>query len=237
MGAVKGMRIGLPKEYFIQGLDKGVKAKIDEAISVYKGLGADIRQISLPHTEYAVSCYYIIGCSEASSNMARFDGMQYGYRYQEANKKYALIDMCMRTRGEAFGLEAKRRIILGTYSLSSGYYDAYYLKACKVRALIKADFDKAFNECDMILTPTTPTTAFKIGEKIEDPLAMYLSDIFTIPSNLAGIPAISLPCGYDERGLPIGMQLMARHFEEEKLLRAAYSYEQNAGWKKVKPVL
>jgi len=234
---VKGLRIGIPKEYFIDGLDQDVRARIDDAILVLKELGAKFKEISLPHTEYAVSVYYIVGCSEASSNLARFDGVKYGFRRQAESGKQSLIDMCKDTRGAGFGLEAKRRIILGTYSLSSGYYDAYYLKAQKVRTLIKKDFEKAFSDCDIILTPTVPTPAFKIGEKIKDPLSMYLSDIFTIPANLAGIPAISLPCGYSNDGLPIGLQLMAKHFDEETLIRAAYTYEQNSKWKRIKPKL
>jgi aspartyl-tRNA(Asn)/glutamyl-tRNA(Gln) amidotransferase subunit A len=234
---VKGLKVGIPKEYFIEGLDKDVKEKIDDAISVLKALGAEFKEISLPHTEYAVSVYYIVGCSEVSSNLARFDGVKYGFREHLRSGKQSFIDMCKCTRTEGFGIEAKRRIILGTYSLSSGYYDAYYLKAQKVRTLIKKDFESAFSRCDIILTPTTPTPAFKLGEKIKDPLSMYLSDIFTIPANLAGIPAISLPCGYSRDGLPIGLQLMAKHFDEENLIRTAYTYEQKARWKKIKPEL
>ena len=231
---VKGLKIGLPREYFIKGLDKDVEERVSAAISVLKELGAEFIEISLPHTEYAVSVYYIVGCSEASSNLARFDGVQYGSR----ENRDSLMDMYKATRKRGFGPEARRRIILGTYSLSSGYYDAYYLKAQKVRMLIKNDFDEAFKRCGLILTPTSPTPAFKIGEKIKDPLSMYLSDIFTIPANLAGIPAISIPCGYSkEGGLPIGLQLMAKHFDEETLIRTAYTYEQNANWKKVRPNL
>jgi aspartyl-tRNA(Asn)/glutamyl-tRNA(Gln) amidotransferase subunit A len=230
---VKNLKIGLPKEYFIPGLDKEVKEKIDSAVSVFKRLGADFREISLPHTEYALCVYYIVGCSEASANLARFDGIKYGLR----SDSDSLINMYKLTRKNGFGMEAKRRIILGTYSLSSGYYDAYYLKAQKVRTLIKRDFDRAFEECDIILTPTAPTPAFKIKEKIEDPISMYLSDIFTIPANLAGIPAISLPCGYSRNNLPIGLQLMAKPFNEELLIRSAFAYEQNAEWKKIKPSL
>jgi aspartyl-tRNA(Asn)/glutamyl-tRNA(Gln) amidotransferase subunit A len=234
---VKGLKIGIPKEYFIEGLDRDVKEKIDDAISVLKDLGAEFKNITLPHTEYAVSVYYIVGCSEVSSNLARFEGVKYGFRKHSQSDKQSLIDMCRDTRTAGFGMEAKRRIILGTYSLSSGYYDAYYLKAQKVRTLIRKDFEDAFCECDIVLTPTTPTPAFKIGEKMQDPLAMYLSDIFTIPANLAGIPAISFPCGYSHDGLPIGLQLMARHFDEETLIRTAYTYEQNANWKRVSPEL
>lgn len=228
---MRGLKMGLPKEYFIEGLDKEVKEKIDSAVKLLKELGVEFKDISLPHTDYAVSVYYIVACSEASSNLARFDGVQYGLR----SNKGSLLDMYKRTRQEGFGMEAKRRIILGTYALSSGYYDAYYLKAQKVRALIKKDFDEAFKECDIILTPTSPTPAFKLGEKTQEPLKMYLSDIFTIPANLAGIPAISIPCGYNEDGLPIGMQFIARTFDEQTLIRAAFAYEQNKGWERIKP--
>ncbi len=230
---VKGLKIGLPKEYFIEGLEKEIKDSIDEAVSLYKSLGAEISKISLPHTEYAVAAYYIIACSEASSNLARFDGIQYGLREKGAS----LLDMYKKTRGEGFGQEAKRRIMLGTYSLSSGYYDAYYLKAQKVRALIKKDFVEAFKKCDVILTATSPTVAFKLGEKLTDPLQMYLSDIFTIPANLAGIPAISIPCGYSKSGLPVGLQLMGKPFDESTLFRTAYAYEKNAKWERRKPEL
>jgi aspartyl-tRNA(Asn)/glutamyl-tRNA(Gln) amidotransferase subunit A len=230
---VKGLKIGLPKEYFIEGMEQDVKQRIDSAVLLLKSLGAEFQEISLPHTQYALSVYYIVGCSEVSANLARFDGIKYGLR----SDSDTLLDMYRLTRKNGFGVEAKRRIILGTYSLSSGYYDAYYLKAQKVRALVKEDFDAAFKKCDIILTPTTPEPAFNIGEKIKDPLSMYLSDIFTIPANLAGIPAITLPCGYSRLGMPIGMQFMARHFDEESLIRAAFTYEQNINWKKVKPQL
>jgi len=231
---VKGLRIGVPKEYFIKGIDPEVEAAVRKAIDVFKARGAQIVDISLPHTEYAVSTYYIIGPAEASSNLARFDGVQYGYRDMSAND---LIDMYTQTRSKGFGNEAKRRILLGTYCLSAGYYDAYYLKALKVRTKIKEDFDKAFKLCDTIITPTSPTPAFKIGEKANDPLAMYLSDIFTIPANLAGLPAISVPCGFTSAGLPIGMQLMAKAFDEETLFRVSYSFEQSTEFYKRKPQL
>ena len=195
-GSIKNLKIGLPKEYFAEGLDAEVKKHIDKAVSLFKDLGAKTQDISLPHTEYAVATYYIIACSEASSNLARFDGVQYGLREGGAS----LLGMYKDTRGHGFGQEAKRRVMLGTYSLSSGYYDAYYLKAQKVRALIKRDFDLALRSCDVILTPTSPTHAFKLGERIKDPLKMYLSDVFTIPANLVGIPAISIPCGYSDSG-------------------------------------
>ncbi|MCX5715663.1 MAG: amidase, partial [Candidatus Omnitrophica bacterium] len=196
-------------------------------------LGAHCEEISLPHTEYAVSVYYILAPAEASSNLARFDGVQYGRRASSPN----LIDMYKETRSKGFGSEAKRRIILGTYVLSSGYYEAYYLKALKVRTKIKQDFDNVFKKFDCIVAPTSPTPAFKIGERAEDPLRMYLSDIFTIPVNLAGIPAISVPCGFTSANLPVGLQIMAEPFAEDVIFRVAYTYEQNTEWHKRKPKL
>jgi len=234
---VRNIKIGIPKEYFSQGLDNDVKTAVMEAVKLLKSMGAQVKELSLPHTEYAVAAYYIIAPSEASSNLARYDGVKYGYRANEEGEGVSLIDVYERTRGEGFGQEVKRRIMLGTYSLSSGYYDAYYLKAQKVRTLIKQDFDKAFGEVDVIITPTAPTTAFKIGEKTEDPLKMYLSDIYTISANLAGIPGISIPCGFDKEGLPIGLQLLAKPFGEETIFRTAYSYEQNTGWHLKEPKL
>lgn len=221
---VKGLRVGVPKEYFIKGIDKEVEASVKKAIAIFRDLGARIVDISLPHTEYAVSTYYIVAPAEASSNLARFDGVQYGFR-ESASKD--LIDMYIKTRSKGFGNEAKRRILLGTYCLSSGYYDAYYLKAQKVRTKIKEDFESAFKQCDIIVTPTAPTPAFKIGEKSDDPLSMYLSDIFTIPVNMAGLPGMSIPCGFSKGGLPIGMQLIAKPFDEETIFRTAYTFEQN----------
>jgi len=233
---IKGIKVAIPKEYFIEGLDAEVKTIIEEAINKLKDLGADNEQVSLAHTEYAVPVYYIIATAEASSNLARFDGVQYGYRAQSSKlKAQSLIDMYKQTRGEGFGEEAKRRIILGTFVLSHGYYDAYYIRALKVRTLIKQDFDAVFKEFDCIVTPTSPTPAFKIGEKVEDPLKMYLSDIYTISANLAGIPAISIPCGFTKKGLPVGLQILAKPFNEEMLLRVAYAYEQNTSWHKMKP--
>lgn len=230
---LQGLTIGIPKEFFIEGLDPEVKVAIDESIAVIKKQGASFREISLPHTEYATATYYIIATAEASSNLARYDGVQYGLRARpETRRKNNLLDMYEETRDQGFGREAKRRIMLGTYALSSGYYDAYYLRGLKVRTLIKNDYDQAFKEVDAILTPTAPTTAFKIGEKTSDPLAMYLSDIFTISANLSGIPAISLPCGFSKAGMPIGLQLMSKAFEEEMLFRIAHSYEQNTPWHK-----
>ncbi len=228
---VKGLKIGIPREYFIDGIQPDVAAAIREAIEVLKKQGAIVESISLPHTEYAVATYYIVATAEASSNLARFDGVEYGLRaFPQTLRKSPLVDMYEETRSRGFGDEAKRRIMLGTYVLSSGYYDAYYLRAQKVRTLIKQDFDKAFSVCDVILSPTAPTTAFRIGEKMNDPLAMYLSDIFTIPANMAGIPALSVPCGFDKSGLPIGLQLMARPFAEETLLRTAFTFEQSTSW-------
>ncbi len=230
---VSGLKIGIPKEYFIDGLDAEVKAAIDESIKVLKDCGAEFVEISLPHTEYAVATYYIVATAEASSNLARFDGVQYGLRsFPEKVRKSSLIDMYEESRDQGFGPESKRRIMLGTYSLSSGYYDAYYLRGLKVRTLIKNDFEKAFESVDAILTPTSPTTAFKVGERSDDPLSMYLSDIFTISANLAGIPAMSMPCGFSQDGLPIGLQLLTKAFDEEMLFRIAHTYEQNTEWHK-----
>lgn len=231
---VKGLKIGIPKEYFIKGIDPEVKSAIEIAVKVLTDLGAICKEVSLPSTEYAVSVYYIIATAEASSNLARFDGVRYGYRHQG---EASMIDMVANTRGDGFGAEAKRRIILGTFALSSGYYDAYYLKAQKVRTLIKRDFDEAFKKFDCIITPTSPTAAFKIGEKTSDPLSMYLSDIFTISANLAGIPAMSVPCGFTKDNLPIGMQILSKPFDEETIFRTAFTYEQNTQWHTRKPKL
>ncbi len=228
---VEGLRIGIPKEYFIDGLDPEVEAAVREATAMYEKLGAKVKEISLPHTKYAVSVYYIVATAEASSNLARFDGVQYGYRHPSKD----LVEMYMNTRSQGFGEEVKRRVLLGTFVLSAGYYDAYYLKAQKVRTLIKKDFDEAFKEVDVIISPTAPTTAFKLNEKKEDPLSMYLSDIYTIPSNLAGVPSISIPCGYDSKGLPIGLQLIGNYFDEATLFRAGYNYEQTMHWNDKKP--
>ena len=228
---VKGLKIGVPKEYFVEGIDREVNEAVLAAIETLKKCGATFHEISLPHTEYAVATYYIVATAEASSNLARFDGVQYGLRKTPNRlRKTPLIDMYEETRDAGFGMEAKRRIMLGTYSLSSGYYDAYYLRGLKVRTLIKQDFDKIFHEYDAVITPTSPTTAFKIGEKVSDPLSMYLSDIYTISANLSGIPAISIPCGFSKDDLPIGLQIMAKPFAEEMLLRIAYTYEQHTEW-------
>ncbi|MBI4976006.1 MAG: Asp-tRNA(Asn)/Glu-tRNA(Gln) amidotransferase subunit GatA, partial [Spirochaetes bacterium] len=221
-GDIKGMRLGLPKEYFVKGLNDEVKTRIIEVTKAYEKLGAVITEISLPHTEYGVAVYYVIATAEASSNLARFDGVRYGRRAKDAKQ---LSDVYNRSRTEGFGDEVKRRILLGTYVLSSGYYDAYYMKALKVRTLIKQDFDNAFKQVDAIITPTTPTTAFKAGEKTANPIEMYLSDIYTITVNLAGVPGISVPCGTDIAGLPIGFQLIGKHFDEAAILRLAHAYE------------
>lgn len=222
---VKGMKLGVPKEYFVEGMDPQVEARVREAIEAYRGLGAEIVEVSLPHTKYAVADYYIIATAEASANLARFDGVRYGKR---AESPRDLADHYGRTRGEGFGKEVKRRIILGTYVLSSGYYDAYYLRAQKVRTLIRRDFEEAFKNVDGLLSPTSPVPAFKIGERMADPLQMYLADIFTIAANLAGICGISIPCGdveTDGKKLPVGLQIMAPAFEEARLLRIARAYE------------
>lgn len=220
---IKGMKIGIVKEYFGEGLNPEVKERLMEAIEVYKQLGAEFVDVSLPNSKYALSAYYIISSAEASSNLARYDGIRYGFR---AEKFDDLLDLYKKTRSQGFGDEVKRRIMLGTYALSSGYYDAYYKKALQVRTLIKEDFDNAFKSCDVLLSPTCPTTAFKIGEKSEDPLEMYLSDIYTVPVNIAGIPAISVPCGFDDTGLPVGMQLTGKAFGEKDIIKAAYAFEQ-----------
>jgi aspartyl-tRNA(Asn)/glutamyl-tRNA(Gln) amidotransferase subunit A len=224
---IKGTRIGIPREYFVSGLDREVKARIEAGMRVYESLGCELHEISLPHTEYAVATYYLIATAEASSNLARYDGVRYGLR---EGGNASLQEMYRRTRHNGFGKEVKRRILLGTYALSAGYYDAYYLKALKVRTLILRDFQKAFEQVDVILTPTSPTVAFRIGEKTGDPLSMYLSDIFTITLNLAGLPGISVPCGKNSENLPIGMQLMANHFEEGLLLSVAHHYEKAGGF-------
>jgi len=232
-GDVKGLRLGVPKEYFITGIAPEVERAVRDAIRLLEKNGAVVEEISLPHTEYAVAVYYIVATAETSSNLARYDGMRFGHRAGGKD----LLETYMLSREEGFGPEVKRRIMLGTYALSAGYYDAYYLKAQRVRALIKQDFDEAFQRCDAIVTPTAPTTAFKIGEKIADPLQMYLSDIYTISVNLAGLPALSLPCGFDGDGMPIGLQIIGKHFDEATVLRLAHAYEQATEWHKRKPQL
>ncbi|MEQ8253865.1 MAG: Asp-tRNA(Asn)/Glu-tRNA(Gln) amidotransferase subunit GatA [Smithellaceae bacterium] len=231
---IKGWKIGIPQEYFIEGIDPEVSAAVKKAITVVQACGGQCVDISLPHTEYCLAVYYIIAPAEACSNLARYDGVRYGHRASEVKD---LLEMYKRTRREGFGAEVKRRIMIGTYALSAGYYDAYYKKASQVRALIRRDFDEAFQKCDVILTPTTPTPAFKIGEKTDTPLQMYLSDIFTISTNLAGNPGISVPCGFTAAGLPMGVQFLAGHFEEGKLIQIASAYEKNANIEKRRPQL
>ncbi|MBS3783015.1 MAG: Asp-tRNA(Asn)/Glu-tRNA(Gln) amidotransferase subunit GatA [Anaerolineae bacterium] len=232
-GDVTDVRVGVPAEYFIEGLQPEVEEAVRAAVETLAGLGAEVRPVSLPHTEYALPVYYLIAPAEASANLARYDGVRYGMR----SEGETLDELYKHTRGQGFGAEVKRRIMLGTYALSAGYYDAYYLKAQKVRTLIKADFDAAFEAVDVIVSPTSPTTAFPIGEKVEDPLQMYLSDVFTLSMNLAGICGLSLPCGFDGRGLPIGMQLTGPAFGEGDVLRVAHAYEQATAWHRRKPEL
>ncbi len=230
---IKGMRLALPKEYFVEGIEPGVEQAIRAAVSKFQELGAHVEEVSMPHTRYALSTYYIIAPSEASANLARYDGVKYGFSDSEATN---LIEGYFSTRDQGFGSEVKRRIMIGTYALSSGYYDAYYLKAQKVRTLIKADFDRVFETFDAIISPTSPTVAFKIGEKAADPLAMYLSDVCTIPANMAGTPGISIPGGFSN-GLPVGLQILGPALGEEKILQIAYAYEQATEWHKQRPPL
>jgi len=218
---VKGLKIGLPKEYFIPGMDAEVETAVRKAIHDFESMGAEVREISLPHTDYAVSTYYLIAPAEAATNLERYDGVSYGARVDGED----LVDMMTRTRTEKFGAEVRRRILIGNYALSAGYYDAYYLKALKVRTLIREDFTRAFENVDVIMTPTAPTTAYRIGE-MENPLQMYLQDISTVPVNLAGLPGISVPCGCSTAGLPIGLQIIGKPLAEETILRAAFAYEQ-----------
>lgn len=231
---LRGMTIGIPREYFGEGLDPEVEKSVHGALAKLREAGAEVVDVSLPHTEYGVAAYYIIAPAEASSNLARYDGVRYGLRDMEAD---LLIEMYKKSRSRGFGDEVKRRIIMGTYALSSGYYDAYYKKASQVRTLIVEDYGKAFSLCDVLVSPVTPTPAWKIGEKSHDPLSMYLSDVLTIPANLAGIPGLSVPCGMSRAGLPIGLQMQAAHFAEEKLLRAAYNLEQRLDLVGKKPTL
>ena len=225
--ALKGLRIGLPKEYFGEGLESGVRARVEEAVRWFQSQGAKVVEIALPNTGLAVPVYYVIAPAEASSNLSRFDGVRYGHRAKE----YAdLADMYRRTRAEGFGAEVKRRILIGTYVLSHGYYDAYYLQAQKVRRLIARDFAEAFRQCDLVMGPTSPTTAFALGAKVDDPVQMYLNDIFTIPAPLAGLPGLSIPCGFDAAGLPVGLQIMGNYFSEARMLGAAHRYQQATDW-------
>ncbi|MBM4286924.1 MAG: Asp-tRNA(Asn)/Glu-tRNA(Gln) amidotransferase subunit GatA [Deltaproteobacteria bacterium] len=229
---IRGLKIAVPREYFLPGMQPEVEQAVRAALATYTALGADLVEVSLPHTEYAVAVYYLIATAEASSNLARYDGVKYGYRNPEATE---LMDMYYTTRAQGLGAEVRRRIMLGTYALSAGYYEAYYQKASQVRTLIRRDFEEVFRTCQVVATPVAPTTAFRLGEKTDDPLTMYLSDIFTISANLAGIPGISLPCGLDSLGLPIGLQLLARPFDEATLLRAAYAFEQATDFHRLKP--
>ena len=231
---LKKLKVGIPAEFFAEGLDPEVEQAVRAAIEELKSLGGEIKEIQLPRTDAAVAVYYVIATAEASSNLARYDGVKFGLRAKETKD---LLELYTKTRQEGFGPEVKRRIMLGTYALSSGYYDAYYGKAQAVRTLIRQDFDAAFKEVDLIVTPVTPTTAFKLGEKSDDPLQMYLSDIFTISVNLAGLPAIALPCGFSKAGMPIGLQMIGRAFQEETLLRAAHAYEQSTQWRTKKPTV
>ncbi|MDP2948407.1 MAG: Asp-tRNA(Asn)/Glu-tRNA(Gln) amidotransferase subunit GatA, partial [Chloroflexota bacterium] len=232
-GDIRGLRLGVPREYFGVGIEPSVRAILEQAIETLRGLGARVGEVSLPHTKYALACYYIIAPSECSANLARYDGVKYGYSYQQTQSMWEAMEQ---TRRGGFGPEVKRRIMLGTYALSAGYYDAYYLKAQQVRTLIRREFEEAFKRFDALITPTTPSVAFKIGEKTDDPVQMYLSDICTIPVNIAGIPCVSVPCGFD-RGLPVGMQVMGPHLGEEVLLRVAHAYEQATEWHKRWPQL
>ncbi len=231
---VKGLKIAVPSEYLSEGVNTEVKQAVLEALKVYEDLGATWEEVSLPHSRYAVAAYYLLSSSEASANLARFDGVRYGVRSQQADN---MMDMFKRSRSEGFGDEVKRRIMLGTFALSSGYYDAYYKKAQKVRTLIKNDFEKVFEDYDVIVGPTTPTPAFKVGEIIDDPLTMYTNDILTIPVNLAGVPGMSVPCGFSSDGLPIGLQIIGKHFDEATMLRTAYAFEQATDHHKKQPEL
>ena len=224
---IKGLKIGLPKEYFGEGLNAEVAKTVEAAIGEYKKLGAKVVEVSLPNSQLAIPCYYVLAPAEASSNLSRFDGARYGYRAKDYTD---LLDMYGKTRAQGFGAEVKRRIMIGTYALSAGYYDAYYLKAQKLRRLIADDFARAFEQCDVIMGPTTPTTAFRIGAKSDDPVAMYLSDIYTISVNLAGLPGMSIPAGFDGQGLPVGLQLIGKYFDEARLLNIAHRYQQATDW-------
>ena len=229
---IKGLRIGLPREYFGKGLNAEVAKVVEAAIAEYKKLGAQVVEVSLPNSNLAIPCYYVLAPAEASSNLSRFDGVRYGYRAKDYGD---LIDMYCRTRAEGFGAEVKRRIMIGTYALSAGYYDAYYLKAQKLRRLIADDFKRAFEACDVIMGPTSPTTAFKLGAKSDDPVAMYLSDIYTISVNLAGLPGMSIPAGFDSAGLPVGLHLIGKYFDEARLLNVAHKYQQATDWHRRMP--
>ncbi len=230
---VKGLRLGLPREYFVPGMEAGVEAALQEAIRQFERLGMEVREVSLPHTPYALAVYYLILFAEASANLARFDGVRFGNAAPQAQ---TIPELYLETRGKGFGAEVKRRIMLGAYTLSAGYYDAYYLKAQRVRTLLRQDFERAFEVCDVLLTPVSPGVAFRLGEKTADPLAMYLSDVYLVAINPAGVPALALPCGFSE-GLPVGMQLIARHGEEALLFQVGYAYQQVTEWHKMRPAL
>ena len=230
---IKGLRLGIPEEYFVDGMEPGSRKAVDEAISALEGLGASVRPVSLPTTRYALACYYIIAPSECSANLARYDGVKYGYSYQGTNDMWEALE---KTREYGFGPEVTRRVMLGTYALSSGYHDAYYLKAQQARTMIRQDFDRVFQDVDALVTPTSPVTAFKIGEKSGDPVQMYLIDVCTLPVNIAGLPGLSVPCGFSD-GLPVGLQLIGPHFSEETLLRTAHAYESATEWSKARPAL
>ena len=232
-GGERGVRLGVPEEYFVEGMESGVREAVHAAIESLESLGATIEPVSLPTTEYALACYYIIAPSECSANLSRYDGVKYGYSFQETSDVWEAME---KTRQFGFGPEVKRRIMLGTYALSSGYYDAYYLKAQQVRTLIRQDFARVFEKVDALVTPTSPVTAFPLGDKTKDPVQMYLIDVCTLPINIAGLPSISVPCGFSE-GLPVGMQLIGPHLSETTLLRVAHAYEQATEWHKARAVL
>ncbi|MBX5484657.1 MAG: Asp-tRNA(Asn)/Glu-tRNA(Gln) amidotransferase subunit GatA [Myxococcaceae bacterium] len=231
---VKGLRLGVPKEYFVDGMDPEVRAAVEAAIDAYRGMGAEIVDVSLPHTRYALAAYYLIAPAEASSNLARYDGVRFGLRSERA---HTLGDLYAHTRAEGFGAEVKRRIMLGTWALSAGYYDAYYLKAQKVRTLVRRDFEEAFRQVDALISPTSPVPAFELGAKAEDPLAMYLLDVLTLPCNLAGLPGVSVPCGFTRGGLPIGLQILGRPWDEAGILRIARAFEREHDFSQRAPVL
>jgi aspartyl-tRNA(Asn)/glutamyl-tRNA(Gln) amidotransferase subunit A len=231
---IRGMRLGIPREYFVAGMDPDVRRAVEEAVQVLRDLGASMVELSLPHTEYGVAAYYVIAPAEASSNLARYDGVKYGFRAPAARD---LLSLYCSSRSHGFGAEVKRRIMLGTYVLSAGYYDAYYKKASQVRSLIREDFLEAFKGCDALITPVSPVPAFKIGEKAADPLQMYLSDVCTLPASLAGIPGISVPCGFSSTGLPIGLQILGPHFREDTILRVAHQFEQATAYHRARPQL
>ncbi|MEE9612283.1 MAG: Asp-tRNA(Asn)/Glu-tRNA(Gln) amidotransferase subunit GatA [Desulfatiglandales bacterium] len=229
---LKGIRVGIPEKVLLEGMDREVDKTFREAIANLVELGVEIKEISIPHAAYALASYYLIAPAEASSNLARYDGVKYGFRQPGTS---GLMEMYMSSRSQGFGPEVKRRIMLGTYALSAGYYEAYYKKACQVRTLLLRDFERVFGQCDVVVMPTTPTPAFLLGEKLSDPLQMYLSDVFTIPVNMAGLPGISIPCGFSKDGLPIGLQIIANHFEEEKVIQTAYAFEQSTDFHRKRP--